>query len=82
MGLSRNKVAVPEGVAGTPPFWSLSLTEALESVYEQVFPDSLFCNIRFGDTLNRHSRPDRESQKFFENTERDLQEVKQKIELV
>ena len=22
MGLSRNKVAVPEGVAGTPPFWS------------------------------------------------------------
>ena len=24
MGLSRNKVAVPEGVAGTPPFWSVS----------------------------------------------------------
>lgn len=23
MGLSRNKVAVPEGAAGTPPFWSL-----------------------------------------------------------
>ena len=23
--LSRNKVAVPEGVAGTPPFWSLIL---------------------------------------------------------
>ena len=23
MGLSRNKVAVPEGVAGTPPFWSV-----------------------------------------------------------
>jgi hypothetical protein len=22
LGLSRNKVAVPEGVAGTPPFWS------------------------------------------------------------
>ena len=21
-GLSRNKVAVPEGAAGTPPFWS------------------------------------------------------------
>ena len=21
MGLSRNKVAVPEGAAGTPPFW-------------------------------------------------------------
>ena len=25
LGLSRNKVAVPEGVAGTPPFWSVSL---------------------------------------------------------
>ena len=24
MGLSRNKVAVPEGAAGTPPFWSVS----------------------------------------------------------
>ena len=23
MGLSRNKVAVPEGAAGTPPFWRL-----------------------------------------------------------
>jgi hypothetical protein len=22
LGLSRNKVAVPEGAAGTPPFWS------------------------------------------------------------
>ena len=26
MGLSRNKVAVPEGAAGTPPFWSVSPT--------------------------------------------------------
>ncbi len=26
LGLSRNKVAVPEGVAGTPPFWSVTLT--------------------------------------------------------
>ncbi len=24
LGLSRNKVAVPEGVAGTPPFWRSS----------------------------------------------------------
>ena len=24
MGLSRNKVAVPEGAAGTPPFWRVS----------------------------------------------------------
>ncbi len=27
--LSRNKVAVPEGVAGTPPFWSLTLQKGL-----------------------------------------------------
>ena len=27
MGLSRNKVAVPEGAAGTPPFWSDALTD-------------------------------------------------------
>ena len=31
MGLSRNKVAVPEGVAGTPPFWS-SLLDTLLAV--------------------------------------------------
>ena len=28
MGLSRNKVAVPEGAAGTPPFWSDASTKA------------------------------------------------------
>ena len=27
MGLSRNKVAVPEGAAGTPPFWRDALEE-------------------------------------------------------
>ena len=29
LGLSRNKVAVPEGVAGTPPFWSGALVTVL-----------------------------------------------------
>ena len=29
MGLSRNKVAVPEGAAGTPPFWSTSKEQDL-----------------------------------------------------
>jgi hypothetical protein len=28
LGLSRNKVAVPEGAAGTPPFWSESVLSA------------------------------------------------------
>ena len=27
MGLSRNKVAVPEGAAGTPPFWNQGVRE-------------------------------------------------------
>ena len=31
LGLSRNKVAVPEGVAGTPPFWSLT-AEVIEFI--------------------------------------------------
>ena len=31
MGLSRNKVAVPEGAAGTPPFWSGPLLARLPS---------------------------------------------------
>ena len=29
MGLSRNKVAVPEGAAGTPPFWRDALEEEI-----------------------------------------------------
>ena len=34
MGLSRNKVAVPEGVAGTPPFWSEIRHELAVELYE------------------------------------------------
>ena len=35
MGLSRNKVAVPEGAAGTPPFWSaLHKRDVIDSVDE------------------------------------------------
>ena len=30
MGLSRNKVAVPEGAAGTPPLWSVGSHWGLE----------------------------------------------------
>ena len=32
MGLSRNKVAVPEGAAGTPPFWRMSNLEVKKKV--------------------------------------------------
>ena len=34
MGLSRNKVAVPEGAAGTPPFWSVGSWEAIQATSE------------------------------------------------
>ncbi len=30
LGLSRNKVAVPEGAAGTPPFWRVLVTMTQE----------------------------------------------------
>jgi hypothetical protein len=32
LGLSRNKVAVPEGAAGTPPFWRRRAREILEKL--------------------------------------------------
>ena len=38
MGLSRNKVAVPEGAAGTPPFWSVS-TKRKRSQHSQECVD-------------------------------------------
>ena len=40
MGLSRNKVAVPEGAAGTPPFWSGSPSSVL-TVQGDFFPFAL-----------------------------------------
>ena len=36
MALSRNKVAVPEGAAGTSPFWSLTFEIDLEIESKQV----------------------------------------------
>ena len=72
MGLSRNKVAVPEGVAGTPPFWSASLcTDAsLERLYEGVFSDQSF--------LHTTARTVVEVRKFIDNTERKDQRGKEK----
>ena len=32
MGLSRNKVAVPEGAAGTPPFWKYELSGETDAI--------------------------------------------------
>ena len=55
MGLSRNKVAVPEGAAGTPPFWIGLLFLYYLNVYHHIKIDvrkfsllvlaSLFYNI-------------------------------------
>ena len=36
MGLSRNKVAVPEGAAGTPPFWRAGLGSPAEGSSNDV----------------------------------------------
>ena len=36
MGLSRNKVAVPEGAAGTPPFWRDALEEEILEALESL----------------------------------------------
>ena len=36
MGLSRNKVAVPEGAAGTPPFWRVRLLVDLVDKYLSI----------------------------------------------
>ena len=70
MGLSRNKVAVPEGVAGTPPFWSASFGATLvESVCEVVFSDQSF--------LHTTARTAAKCE-FIDNTERKDQIGKEK----
>ena len=41
MGLSRNKVAVPEGAAGTPPFWRGCLLVDLVDKYLSIHVNKL-----------------------------------------
>ena len=41
MGLSRNKVAVPEGAAGTPPFWSFAFSFGSNVVYTLIYIGSI-----------------------------------------
>ena len=41
MGLSRNKVAVPEGAAGTPPFWRVRLLVDLVDKYLSIHVNKL-----------------------------------------
>ena len=76
MGLSRNKVAVPEGVAGTPPFWSVSEGTTLEgSGYEGVFSDQSFLHT----TARTAAKCDRPLEgPFIDNTERKDQRGKEK----
>ena len=76
MGLSRNKVAVPEGVAGTPPFWSVSEGATLEgSGCEGVFSDQSFLHTTVRTTAT--VRGTLEVQ-FIDNTERKDQRGKEK----
>ena len=61
MGLSRNKVAVPEGAAGTTPFWRVrfrsSSTEALAKVkvIQRRTPVKEFFNLSAIDIMIRLS---------------------------
>ena len=52
MGLSRNKVAVSEGAAGSPPFYGESgriLRKSSVFRVEQITIDEKFCTYRFSD---------------------------------
>ena len=42
IGLSRNKVAVPEGAAGTPPFWSLVSKVNLAAHFKETLQQHRF----------------------------------------
>ena len=65
MGLSRNKVAVPEGVAGTPPFWSEDLTiDVREKQYGKAK-----CEY-FQSFCSYYGARGRDSGEFIDNTER------------
>ena len=75
MGLSRNKVAVPEGVAGTPPFWSVSEARRPSEVgAREYFPISLFCILRRAQPRSARTL----EVQFIDNTERKDQRGKEK----
>ena len=83
MGLSRNKVAVPEGVAGTPPFWSFTDNPTLACFTSHCrYAPVLSSNPIQQSTMLRSCRgrqaPSR-SGKFLENIERDNEVKKTKI---
>ncbi len=50
MGLSRNKVAVPEGAAGTPPFWRERL-QIIKGSDDEKYGHRWFFVITFSCTL-------------------------------
>ena len=80
MGLSRNKVAVPEGAAGTPPFWSdvvndVILHDSCKMKHRQNtdFKGSVFCTtgtclfIIYRSTIYRSIDRDKQEKKEAES---------------
>jgi len=70
LGLSRNKVAVPEGAAGTPPFWrGLYLGTVYRcsygGYYEVGFCRLSLCYYFFCDKLETMVRPGADFSWFF-----------------
>ena len=65
MGLSRNKVAVPEGAAGTPPFWrrgsptqlGRSASEGQVSQRERLFLIQIITEERQAEKTKKTSHP-------------------------
>ena len=55
LGLSRNKVAVPEGAAGTPPFWRVRLLVDLFDKYLSIHVKKLTVIKKIKEPLVRFS---------------------------
>lgn len=55
LGLSRNKVAVPEGAAGTPPFWRGCLLVDLVDKYLSIHVKKLTVIKKIKEPLVRFS---------------------------
>ena len=56
MGLSRNKVAVPEGAAGTPPFWRGRLSNKKVWEFPSFFATDVYLDIEKDEAERREAK--------------------------
>jgi hypothetical protein len=79
LGLRRNKVAVPEGVAGTPPFWSAAPTSETPAVRssrrriqgQQQSPVRLYLSFGLFYSIRQSAAATADKLKIIDNTERE-----------